>query len=72
MYSAEEVGKFANCLEHIDYTANVYALLHQLDLIRFSDATIIESVDSLRRFFVEQIDLIIRSFWAFDTELGSE
>lgn len=72
MYSAEEVGKFANCLEHIDYTADVYALLHQLDLMRLRDATLIEPVESLRRFFVEQVELIIRSFWAFDTDLGSE
>ena len=71
-YSAEEVGKFANCLEYIDYSADVYALLHQLDLLRYKNPEIVETVNSLRAYFLRQIDLVIRSFWAFDEEMGSE
>ena len=30
-YTAEGVGRFANCLERLDYEADLYALLHQID-----------------------------------------
>jgi hypothetical protein len=30
---AAEVGKFANCLERLDYGADLYALLHQVDFL---------------------------------------
>jgi hypothetical protein len=64
-YTAEDVGSFANCLEAIDYIADSYAFLHQLDLairvegLREADA---------RRFLVDQITLAIASFWAFEPE----
>lgn len=69
-HTAAEVGKFANSLEHIDYTADTYALLHQLDLSRFSDPALAQ-FEPMRRFLVDQIELAIRSFWAFDAEAGS-
>ena len=64
-YTAEDVGSFANCLEAIDYMADSYAFLHQLDFairvqgLRESDA---------RQFLVDQIDLAIASFWAFEPQ----
>ncbi len=70
-HTAAEVGKFANCLEHIDYTADAYALLHQLDLTRFEDHTL-GQFDPMRRFLVDQVELAIRSFWAFDANAGAE
>lgn len=70
-HTAEEVGKFANCLEHVDYTADTYALLHQLDLTRFTDPTLAQ-FQPMRAFLVDQIELAISSFWAFDADAGSE
>jgi hypothetical protein len=65
-YTAEEVGKFANCLEYIDYTADTYALLHQLDWAA-SHRPVLVSDDKRRvQFLAGQIDLVIRSFWAFE------
>lgn len=64
--TAREVGKFANCLEHLDYTADTYALLHQLDFERVrGDRSRVES-DKARDFLVEQLELALLSFWAFD------
>lgn len=70
-HTAAEVGKFANCLEHIDYTADTYALLHQLDLSRYEDHTLGQFVP-MQKFLVNQVELAIRSFWAFDADAGSE
>jgi hypothetical protein len=64
-YTADDVGSFANCLEAIDYMADSYAFLHQLDVavriqgLRESDA---------RQFLVDQITLAIASFWAFEPQ----
>ena len=69
--TAEEVGKFANCLEHIDYTADTYALLHQIDFHRGKVTQVFEE-DGAIRFLCDQIDLVIRSFWAFDEGIGNE
>jgi hypothetical protein len=65
-YTAEEVGKFANCLERIDYGADLYGLLHQIDfLVRRTE---LDPADpkAVRLALIEQIDLIVRSFWAFE------
>ena len=64
--TADEVGKFANCLEYIDYTADTFALLHQLDWMRAVQPTRVDSEEKRRVFLADQIDLILRSFWAFD------
>jgi hypothetical protein len=66
-YTAGEVGKFANCLEHIDYTADVYALAHQLDLARQYDGALLK-FEAMRRYVGEQIDLMLRTYWAFGAE----
>jgi hypothetical protein len=64
-YTAEDVGSFANCLEAIDYMADSYAFLHQLDsAIRVNG---ISEADA-RQFLVDQITLAIASFWAFEPE----
>ena len=69
--TADEVGKFANCLEYLDYTADTYAILHQLDLSRYGDASLLEP-DRARRFLAEQVELALKSFWAFDVTTGDE
>ena len=63
-YTAEDVGSFANCLEAIDYMADTYALLHQLDrAIRNGD---VKDEGAQQQFLVDQIGLAISSFWAFE------
>lgn len=60
-YTVEEIGKFANCLEYIDYVADSYALIHEFDFAnRRSDVTpqIVE--------LAALIELLIKSFWAFE------
>lgn len=71
-YNAAEVGRFPNGLERIDYMADLYALLHELD---FTAATpqLRESVraeDAARGFLVNTLDLMIRSMWAFEPSTG--
>lgn len=63
---APDVGTFANCLEFIDYTADVYALLHQLDLERRRNIKALESDKAQLAFLVDQVRLVIASFWAFE------
>lgn len=65
-YRAQGVGTFPNCLEYIDYTADTYALLHQLDFQRLRDRKEVESDELQRKFLVTQLELIIASFWAFE------
>ena len=64
-YTAEDVGSFANCLEAIDYMADSYAFLHQLDRATREEG--LREVDA-RQFLVDQITLAIASFWAFEPE----
>ena len=64
-YTAEDVGSFANCLEAIDYMADTYALLHQLDHATRAGSDFSNDKDQ-RLFLGEQMDLAIRSFWAFE------
>mgnify|MGYP001176831359 FL=1 len=64
-YRAAEVGRFQNCLEHIDYTADSYAILHQLDLQASRDHTEVDTDDKRRRFIQRQVELVVGSFWAF-------
>lgn len=71
-HTADEVGKFSNCLEHIDYTADTYALFHQLDFVRYRDPGVLASFESIRAFLARQLQLAIDSFWAFDESTGNE
>lgn len=67
-YTAAEVGKFPNCLEYIDYTADAYALIHQLDYQHLHHHATVKTEDAKRSFVADQIDLVIRSFWAFELQ----
>lgn len=63
-YTAEDVGSFANCLEAVDYMADTYALIHQLDFgIRYED---VRDEKEQHRLLEDQIGLAIASFWAFE------
>jgi hypothetical protein len=65
-YTAREVGKFANSLEYIDYTADLYAVLHQLDWLCQSNGALAADHPRLQAELAQQLDLVIRSFWAFE------
>lgn len=64
-YEAAQVGAFQNCLEHIDYTADSYAILHQLDLQRLRDHTEVGTEAQQKKFLERQVELVVGSFWAF-------
>jgi hypothetical protein len=70
-HTAGEIGKFANCLEYLDYAADSYAILHQLDLARRYDGGLLDDQPA-RLFLAAQVELAINSFWAFDASTGSE
>jgi hypothetical protein len=63
-YTAEDVGSFANCLEAIDYMADSYALLHQLDYEIQSNG--LTNSGDQQQFLADQIGLALASFWAFE------
>jgi hypothetical protein len=65
-YTAEDVGSFANCLERVDYYADTYAILHQLDLAIRNDPGRLPDDRRRIEFIADQIDLALRSFWAFE------
>jgi hypothetical protein len=65
-YTAQDVGSYPNSLEHIDYAADLYALLHQLGWAMINDAQVVATDETQCRYLADQIDLILRSFWAFD------
>ena len=64
-YRAAGVGTFPNCLEHIDYTADSYALFHQLDLQTSRGRSEVDTDEKKRTFILRQVELVIASFWAF-------
>lgn len=61
----EEIGKFANGLEHVDYTADLYAVLHELDRAVDEDPSL-ATFEQLKAHAAGLIELVIRSFWAFE------
>jgi hypothetical protein len=62
----EEVGKFANGLEHVDYTSDLYAVLHELDRQASQTPVLADDADAMRVHLAHLLDLVIRSFWAFE------
>lgn len=65
----DEVGKFPNCLERADYTADLYAIVHELDRGLYGDAAPLDSFELLRSRVSELIELVIRSFWGFENRV---
>lgn len=63
---AAGVGRFPNCLEFIDYTADAYALLHQLDSQRIRDRRPVETEAQQVAFLRDQLRLVLESYWAFE------
>jgi hypothetical protein len=74
-YTARGVGRFANCLERIDYQADLYALLHELDWeLRFgtvpdySGRTVGNEYEHLKYL----LDLLLVSMWSFTPQAPLE
>jgi hypothetical protein len=61
-YTVGEIGKFANCLEYIDYVADSYALIHEFDLSHRQSKP-----DKEIERLATLIEVLIKSFWAFET-----
>lgn len=62
-YNVDGIGRFANCLERLDYMADLYALLHQLDYALLYESELAKGKE--KEFIENQLDLILRSTWAF-------
>lgn len=60
-----EIGRLANCLERVDYMADAYAILHQVDFLAKQQTTPVGDEiyrDALRA----QLDVALRSMWTFE------
>lgn len=68
-YTAASVGAFPNCLERLDYAADVYGIFHQLAWAETYERAEVRDDDGRRRYVARLIELAIRSFWAFDQPL---
>lgn len=63
-HTAADVGGFPNCLERVDYVADVFGVLHQVDyqLRDQGAASEAQIVDMIRQAMTEAID----AFWTFE------
>lgn len=68
-YTATDVGRFANCLERIDYMADLYAVFHELDhTIRYDSIRCLDSDQERHEELKRILDNILLSHWAFVNE----
>lgn len=65
-YTASAVGRFPNSLERIDYVADAFAAVHQADYVIRQHATRTWNDQAHQTLLADQIDLAVRSFWAFE------
>jgi SMODS-associated and fused to various effectors sensor domain len=67
-YNAAEVGRFPNSLERIDYMADLYAALHELDFTASNTqlCDVVSTNQEAKQFLANTIDLMLRSMWAFE------
>jgi hypothetical protein len=66
-YTSIDVGRLPNCLERVDYMADVYAMCHQVDFLarQRSGAPQVDN-SAFHDALLAQIDVALRSFWAFE------
>lgn len=60
-----EIGRLANCLERVDYMADVYAIIHQLDFLGRQETDPINCA-IYREMLRAQLDVALRSMWTFE------
>lgn len=65
--SYREIGKFPNALERADYMCDLYGILHELDWEVDEDPALEKDFNRFKRRVEELIDLVVRSFWAFES-----
>jgi hypothetical protein len=65
-YTAAQIGRLANCLEHIDYSADAYAIFHQIDFLATQNSVLPDDGRSYRQLIFDQVGVALRSFWAFE------
>jgi hypothetical protein len=66
-YTSVDVGRLANCLERVDYLADVYAVLHQVDFLVTQQSGPGPDDRLYRELLLSQIELALRSFWSFES-----
>lgn len=65
-FTSIDVGRLANCLERIDYLADAYAILHQLDFLIHENSVDISDDRACRNLLLDQVQVALRSFWTFE------
>lgn len=70
-YTAREVGKFPNCLEHLDYAADTYALFHEFNNVRNYEISVVREETQDIQLLANLIEYLIKSFWAFERSAKS-
>lgn len=70
--SATEVGKFANGLEHADYLSDLYGILHEIDFECETNPALRTDFNAFQLRAAHLIDLVVRSFWAFEPKAPLE
>lgn len=65
-YTSVDIGRLANCLERVDYQADTYAVLHQIDYLTRSAPNDIGDARRYQELVVQQIEAALLSFWAFE------
>ncbi|MEW5918582.1 MAG: SAVED domain-containing protein, partial [Gemmatimonadota bacterium] len=65
-YTAANVGKFANALERLDYTADTFAIFHEIDFQHYLQLASGASPPDVKQSLAAQVEQILLSFWAFD------
>lgn len=65
--TSQEVGRFPKVLEHLDYQADVWAMIHEF---AFSMQRGLTRAEDAVRFFLGLLDVALQTFWAFDDGPG--
>jgi len=65
-HTANGIGGFANCLERIDYVADAYGTLHQVDYLLRARSIAAPTDAELRAYFEASITEAIDAFWTFE------
>ncbi len=64
-HTSPGIGAFANCLERLDYIADTYGTLHQVDYLLRNEGQA-ASEAQIRAFLVDSISEAIDAFWTFE------
>jgi SMODS-associated and fused to various effectors sensor domain len=68
--TAREVGKFGSVLEHVDYVADVYALVHELGFMLREGSTRVEEPAEVKALLDALVETMVCAMWAFAPSLA--